>query len=172
MIGKIAVSAANYAIDKPYSYLIPEGMELQPGMRVTVPFGRGNRRCEGVVLSLEAVESGELKTVEQRLDEQPLLSHRSLKMAAFLRERYFCTFYDAIRAMLPAGLWFQSKETVSLTEDRSWKENCKRQPDALALLRFLEDCGGQTEESSLRQVLPEEENTFEIFHTFASFTFS
>ena len=40
MIGKIAVSAANFAIDKPYSYRIPEGMALQPGMRVQVPFGR------------------------------------------------------------------------------------------------------------------------------------
>ena len=66
MVAKIAVSAATYAIDKPYSYRVPEGMAVEPGMRVTVPFGRGNRRCEGVVLSLEAVESGELKTVEQR----------------------------------------------------------------------------------------------------------
>ena len=158
MIGKIAVSAANYAIDKPYSYLIPEGMELQPGMRVMVPFGRGNRAAEGVVLAVESGSEPSLKTVEQCLDQHPVLSDTMLRLAAFLRERYFCTFYDAIRAMLPAGLWFQSKETVSLTEDRSWKENCKRQPDALALLRFLEDCGGQTEESSLRQVLPEEES--------------
>ena len=53
MIAKIAVSAANFAIDKPYSYFVPEGVELQPGIRVTVPFGRGNRTCEGVVLSVE-----------------------------------------------------------------------------------------------------------------------
>ena len=87
MIAKIAVSAATYAIDKPYSYRVPEGMALEPGMRVTVPFGRGNRRCEGVVLSLEQDAPGELKSVERRLDEQPLLSLRGLKMAAFLRER-------------------------------------------------------------------------------------
>ena len=53
MIAKIAVSAATFAIDKPYSYLVPAGMALQPGMRVQVPFGRGNRRTEGVVLSVE-----------------------------------------------------------------------------------------------------------------------
>ena len=50
MIAKIAVSAATFAIDKPYSYLIPEGMTLQPGQRVQLPFGRANRRCEGLVL--------------------------------------------------------------------------------------------------------------------------
>ena len=53
MIAKIAVSAANFAIDKPYSYLVPEGMALLPGQRVQLPFGRGNTRCEGVVLSVE-----------------------------------------------------------------------------------------------------------------------
>ena len=53
MIAMIAVAAANFAIDKPYSYRIPEGMHPMPGMRVTVPFGPGNRITEGVVLSLE-----------------------------------------------------------------------------------------------------------------------
>ena len=156
MIAKIAVSAATYAIDKPYSYRIPEGMVLEPGMRVTVPFGRGNRRCEGVVLSLEAVESGELKTVEQRLDEQPLLSHRSLKMAAFLRERYFCTFYDAIRAMLPGGLWFHSRNSYSLTEDLSWKDAVIRQKDAMKVLSLLSDLGGSADEDRLRQIISRE----------------
>ena len=42
MIAGIAVSAANFAIDKLYSYRIPAGMALQPGQRVQVPFGRGN----------------------------------------------------------------------------------------------------------------------------------
>ena len=41
MIAQIAVSAAVYAIDKPYSYAVPPGMELMPGERVMVPFGRG-----------------------------------------------------------------------------------------------------------------------------------
>ncbi len=48
MIGKIAVSAANFAIDKPYSYWIPQDMALAPGQRVMVPFGRANRRTEGI----------------------------------------------------------------------------------------------------------------------------
>ena len=42
-LARIAVSAAVYAIDKPYCYRIPQGMEVAPGQRVMVPFGRGNR---------------------------------------------------------------------------------------------------------------------------------
>ena len=157
MIAKLAVSAANFAIDKPYSYRIPESMTLRPGQRVIVPFGRGNRRCEGVVLAVEEGNQENLKAVEQLLDEEPVVSEYLLRLAAFVRERYFCTFYDAIRTMLPAGLWFQTKATFSLTEDRSWAEKTIKNPDAAALLKMLDDLGGTTDESVLRQAVPEEE---------------
>ena len=157
MIAKLAVSAANFAIDKPYSYRIPESMVLRPGQRVIVPFGRGNRRCEGVVLSVEEGDQANLKSVEQSLDEEPVVSEYLLRLAAFVRERYFCTFYDAIRTMLPAGLWFQTKATFSLTEDRTWAEKTIKNPDAVAILKMLDDLGGTTDESALRQAVPEEE---------------
>ena len=156
MIAKIAVSAANFAIDKPYSYFIPQGMELSAGMRVMVPFGRSNRHVEGVVLSVEEGSREGIKAVERSLDEEPVLSSTMLRLAAFLRERYFCTFFDAIRVMLPAGLWFRSKDTYGLTEDLSWREKTLRQPDALSILQFLWDCGGSTDGSALRELLPDE----------------
>lgn len=153
MIAKIAVAAATFAIDKPYSYRIPEGMELQPGIRVQVPFGRGNRRTEGVVLSVESGDAENLKPIDLLLDEAPVLTQRMLRLAAFMRERYFCTLYDALRAMLPAGMNFKAKNQIALTQDRTWKEKNIRQEDALALLRFLEDLGGQTEEEALLALL-------------------
>ena len=157
MIAKIAVSAANFAIDKPYSYFIPEGLSLEPGMRVIVPFGRGNRQCEGVVLSLEKGSADGLKAVEQSLDAQPLLTDTMLRLAAFLRTRCYCSFYDAIRAMLPAGLWFQTTERYSLTEDRSWQEKTLRQKDGAALLQILSDCGGSADGAILRNAIADEE---------------
>ena len=156
MIAKIAVSAANFAIDKPYSYLIPEGMRLVPGQRVQLPFGRGNVRCEGVVLAVGEGDEAKLKAVEKCLDETPLLTETQLRLAAFLRERYFCTFYDAIRAMLPAGLWFQAKESFSLTEDRSWRDKKLRKAGAMEVLRLLEDSGGQSDENGLKNLGLEE----------------
>ena len=157
MIAKIAVEAANFAIDKPYSYFVPEGMPLVPGMRVQLPFGRSNRRTEGVVLSVEAGNAAGLKAVESCLDEQPLLNENMLHLAAFLRERYFCTFYDAIRTMLPAGLWYQTKDTYALTEDLSWQGKVLRNPEAALLLQLLQDCGGTADGTVLRQQLSDEE---------------
>lgn len=157
MIAKIAVSAANFAIDKPYSYRIPEGMIVFPGQRVQLPFGQANKRTEGVVLTVETGDEAKLKAIERCLDEHPILTDKQLRLAAFLRERYFCTFYDAIRTMLPAGLWFQSRETFSLTEDRSWKDKTIRKKDALKVLNLLEDLGGQADETALRSLFSDEQ---------------
>lgn len=162
MIAKIAVSAANFAIDKPYSYRIPEGLQVLPGQRVQLPFGRANKRSEGVVLALEQGDESVLKPIDCCLDEQPLLTEKQLRLAAFLRERYFCTFYDAIRVMLPAGLWFRTKNTFSLTADRTWKEKTVRKEQALELLTLLENLGGQAEESALRNLIPEEEKLHDV----------
>ena len=157
MIAKIAVAAANFAIDKPYSYRIPQGMQLQSGVRVTIPFGKSNRQTEGVVIAVEDSSEEGLKPVSRCLDEVPVLSDTMLRLAAFMRERYFCTLYDAIRAMLPAGLWFQTRDTYTLTEDTAWQNASIRQKHARKLLECLHDLGGQAQESALRQVVPEEE---------------
>lgn len=162
MIVKIAVSAATYAIDKPYSYKIPEGMTLQPGQRVQLPFGRANKRTEGVVLTVETGNEEKLKAVERCLDEAPILSEHQLRLAAFLRERYFCTFYECLRVMLPAGLWFQARERISLTGDRSWKEKAIRKDGAAEVLVLLENLGGQAEESALRALIPDEETLSDV----------
>ena len=157
MIAKIAVSAATFAIDKPYSYFFAPGMPIVPGCRVLVPFGRSNRHTEGVVLAVEeGIEEG-LKPIAGCLDDGPILTDTMLRLAAFMRERYFCTLFDAIRAQLPAGLWFQSKNSYSLTEDRSWQEKSLRQEDAKAILSYLSDCGGTADGEALRQLILDEE---------------
>ena len=157
MIAKIAVAAANFAIDKPYSYYVPENLTVRPGQRVMLPFGRANKRTEGIVLTVEDGSADKLKAIERCLDEAPVLTESQLRLAAFLRERYFCTFFDAIRVMLPAGLWFRTKLTVTLTEDRSWKEKTLRKEDARAVLELLENMGGQAQEDALRNLIADEE---------------
>ena len=113
-VAQLAVAAAVYAIDRPYSYRVPEDMPLAAGMRVLVPFGHGNRRTEGIVLSVQEGVAAGLKAVEQMLDDASILTGGQLRLAAFMKERYFCTFYDAVKAILPAGLWFDEKRTLML----------------------------------------------------------
>ena len=115
---KVAVAAAAYWLDRPYDYLIPESLseKIMPGVRVVVPFGRGNRRTEGIVLSLGEAEDRDirLKTVADVLDSEPVLTSEMLRLAVWIRDRYFCTVYDAVHAMLPAGLWYRMESAYSI----------------------------------------------------------
>ncbi len=136
-IAKIAVEAATYAIDKPYSYLVPADMDVSVGCRVLAPFGRGNRTSEGVVLSLEqGVPSGPLKALRLNLDGAPLISQREIKMALWMRQRYFCTFYDAIRTILPAAVWYRHQVIWQLTEQTIPEDLSDKEQ---AVCRFLEE---------------------------------
>ena len=150
MIAQVAVSCAVYAIDQPYSYRVPENMELLPGMRVVVPFGRANRRTEAIVLALTNGSEETLKAISQALDESPVMDDEQLRLAAFVRERYFCTYYDAVKAILPAGLWFRQEKIYRI---RASASDCVsllqgRQTET-ALLAFLEDLGGSAPEGAL-----------------------
>ena len=140
MIARIAVASAVFSMDKPFDYRIPDSLTLQPGQRVRVPFGASNRRTEGIVLAVmpdgaERPDGPALKPVEAALDPEPLLSRAALHLAAFVRERYFCTFYDAVRAILPAGVWFQPRDRYTLAENAAWDDRW-RNPAAQACLLY------------------------------------
>ncbi len=155
-IAKLAVSAATYAIDRPYDYLIPPALEgaLRPGMRAAVPFGRGNKACDGIVLALgDREDIKRLKYVQALLDEEPLLDGSSLQLALWMREHYFCTVYDAMRSMLPAGLWFSLKDCWRLAPgvDREGAYGAAGESKpAQKLVELLLAGGGQAEVGKLR----------------------
>lgn len=116
-IAKIAVSGIPFRLDRPFDYAIPMDMKekVQPGVRVEVPFTRANRRTEGIVLALAPIGAYEkLKPISEVLDETPILTQAQIKLALWMHERFFCTVYEAVKAMLPAGLWFKNgKRRVS-----------------------------------------------------------
>lgn len=153
---KIAVSKAVYAIDKPYDYRVPALLEnrLQPGMRVLVPFGSGNRGAEGMVLALAPGENpAAKKEILAALDEGPVLNEKGVKLALWMREHYFCTVYDAVKAMLPAGLYFALRNTVAIQAgvDREMAyEAAGSSPNAQKLVEILYAWGGEADLEQIR----------------------
>ena len=118
-IAKIAPSGVPYSVDRMYSYRIPEELDGQvyPGVRVTVPFGRGNRRTEGFVMEVTREETDvPLKFLFSVLDAKPLLNDEMLRLAKWMKARYFCTVYDALKTILPAGVWLKYRETYRLSD--------------------------------------------------------
>ena len=116
-IAKVAVSGLLYRLDRPYDYSIPKELSssVKPGVRVIVPYSNSNRRTEGVVLALaETSAFDKLKPITSVLDAEPVLYTEQLKLALWMRERFFCSVYDAVKTMLPSGLWYKDgKRRVS-----------------------------------------------------------
>lgn len=157
-VAMISVSRALYAIDKPYTYLIPSELvsTLRPGMRVLVPFGNGNRGCDGIVLSVsDAPASGTaLKAVLSCLDDEPVLDQEGLQLALWMRERYFCTVYDCVKAMLPSGLYFSLRDRVILCpglDESSALSRLENNKNAHTLLSLLLNWGGCGDMEKIRQ---------------------
>lgn len=106
-IAKVAVENAAYSFDDAFDYAIPEALRaaVQPGVRVLVPFGSGNKKRQGMVFALRAPkEEKKLKNIAAVLDEKPLLNNELLRLAVFLKDRTFCTLFEAAKALLPSGI--------------------------------------------------------------------
>lgn len=101
----VAVDNTAFHFDKLYDYLIPPELQenARPGCRVMIHFGHSLR--QGMIMERHPVESAEgLKSVTELLDSTPVLSEELLLLAQDMKERCFCTLFDACKAMLPAGL--------------------------------------------------------------------
>lgn len=112
---QVALDAAAFGYDLLYSYSVnaEQADRIAPGMRVAVPFGRGNRRRLAMVLKIsrEPAEEGiVLKPVSALLDAEPVLTEELLMLVNWLHEHTFCTWYDAVRAVLPGGLQLRLEE--------------------------------------------------------------
>ncbi len=119
MIANVVVENAAYSFDIAFSYAVPQEMQMniQPGCRVLVPFGRANRARQGMVVSLTDAQADEsLKPVRMLLDYQPLLDTEQLWLMEWLHKRVFCTYYDALRVVVPSGLTMKIKVMCSLNE--------------------------------------------------------
>lgn len=115
---KVAVENTAYHFDKAFDYEIPEELEARalPGCRVLVPFGASGKSRLGMILSLAGEpEFEKVKKIQAVLDDRPLLSEEFLKMAVWMKERYFCTLFEAVKLFLPAGLNLRLARKISLS---------------------------------------------------------
>ncbi len=112
-VAAVAVENSTFSFDKPFSYLLG-GEPCMPGCRVLVPFGRGNKCRQGIVLSVGNEKSeARLKSISQLIDDTPVLNDEMLKLCEWLKDRTFCTYFDAVRAVLPSGMCHRTITTYT-----------------------------------------------------------
>ena len=106
----VAVSNATFHFDKLYTYAVMPAQQdaVRLGSMVLVPFGRGSRARMGVVLACDAEpESSKLKYLFDVAPASACLTPELLKLVYFLRERTFCTYYEAVKAVIPYGAQYK-----------------------------------------------------------------
>ena len=131
MVAQVILNNRKNNIDKTLDYLIPDNMCVKIGMRVCVPLGNGSYKTEGIVISVsESSAYGNLKPIIRTLDREPLCSEDIIKLCVWIKDKYFCSFYQALRLFLPPGLERGVKEikrifitlAISKTEAKTLSE--------------------------------------------------
>ncbi len=139
LIAGIAVEKTAASFDDLFSYLVPDELKesVCVGMRVAVPFGRSNKTRAGVIFTLsEGEHDGKLKSINSAADDGIVLDEEMLRLAGWLKETTFCTYYDAVRTMLPAGLSIKAEEKYSLAPKYSAEELSENENALLTLLKL------------------------------------
>lgn len=143
-IAKVAIENTAYHFDKLFDYLVPETMreQVKEGCRVLVPFGSGSKKRLGMVMSLAGeAELANLKSVSAVLDRAPLLNREMLLMIPWLKDRYFCTLFEAVKLLLPTGINFKIREEYSLAKAWSELEESAFTVIEWQVLQYLQSCG-------------------------------
>ncbi len=141
VIVKVAVEKAVYHFDKLYSYHIPKALgTADVGCRIVVPFGKGNRRCQAIVIEHDTkTDFRKLKPVFAILDDKPLFTAEMLSLAKFVKERTFCSLYDAAMAMLPPGLYMKLKPCYAAVTPRNEEQFEALSANEQAIVEWLEN---------------------------------
>ncbi|MBT9167163.1 MAG: Primosomal protein N' [Syntrophomonadaceae bacterium] len=120
-LAEIIVGIRSENLDRSFTYRVPQGMEIQVGSRVVVPFGR--QRLEGYCIAVigGAEDKGqadfEYKEIEALLDDEPVLTEELIELSAWGAARWLCSRTDLLKAMVPAGLRFTTSKWVTLLEN-------------------------------------------------------
>lgn len=106
-IAAVAIENSAMSFDKAYDYLVDDKYKsLKPGCRVIVPFGKTNKCRQGIIMKITQADtlSQKLKKISQVIDDEPILSEEMIMLVEWLKERTFCTLFDAAKTILPAGM--------------------------------------------------------------------
>lgn len=119
-VAVVVLSGTTRDFDKQYHYLVPENMEgaIKTGVRAIVPFGGGNSLKEGYVIGFaQSSAYKNLKYIRKIIDKEPVLSEAMIDLACWMKERYLCTYSQAIKCMLPAGIGVKSLKVIKLLNE-------------------------------------------------------
>lgn len=152
IVALVALDGATFSFDKLYTYLVPPELHAaaKAGCRALVPFGRGNIKKQCMIFRIEEAEISGLKKIVSVTDKEPVLSKEMLGLCEYMRESVFCTYFDAVRIMLPTGLGLKLVNYYSANEEfasTSLLGNSEQE-----VYEFLSSNGEKSQESIIKDL--------------------
>lgn len=152
LVAAVAVDKCLYPFDKLYDYIVPNSFEgsVGVGRLITVPFGKGNKKRVALVYGLErkACDASKLKPIADISQNGVVLSNEQLSLSVWLKENTFCTYFDAVRTILPPGLNFSICSSYCLGREMA-ADREKLSREELAVLEELETVKSEKKLSQL-----------------------
>lgn len=143
-IAEVVIANNSRELNKKFSYIVPDEMQVLAGARVVVPFGRGNKTVEGIVTGFaDKSNFTKLKNITKVIDEKPLCTPKLLELAEYIQKTSVCTYYQALRLVVASGTKIKTTRWITLLNDNvdiakaSGRSAAKRK-----MLEILVDAGG------------------------------
>lgn len=164
MFAQIVVDINHSALDRFFTYRIPDSLPVKPGHHVFVPFGQGNRLKEGFVISVlenTDLKPDAVKDIASIIEPYPVVLPEQLRLAEWMHKAYHCLLIDALTCMIPAQLRRQRVRektivTVSLADGIDPEEQfflLRNAPVQCAVLQIVRDAG-EIPKSDVGKLLP------------------
>ena len=151
MYANVIIEYGNKAVDKEFTYIVPNNLKdkLQVGHRVMVPFN--NRLIEGFVLGISKDNNSkyELKEINKICDEEPIINKEMLYLGEEIQKRILCSKISIFQAMLPKGLKAKHKDNISIKQNRYIVLN----KEAVIISEYLEKCHYEGQKQILEDLL-------------------
>ena len=139
LVAQVIVNSPSRHTDKKFDYLIPEELKSKVfvGTRVNVPFGKGDKRLEGYVVGL--IKKSTKENLKSIFDAEDTLvfNEKMLELIEWMREKYLCSYIDAIKVIVPSGTSVKSIEYALLKE-----HNCRLGKKEKAIVDIVSAKGG------------------------------
>ncbi len=157
ILAQVFAEKTTINFDKSFSYRVPENMRetVAVGQRVLVPFGKGDKKRQGVIVGVLETENTDdkIKPISKILDEKPIVTDEMLKLAQFMADRYFCTFYDALKPMIPLGINVKVVKSFVLKRDYDEIDMSALSADERLIVDSLFNARGEVKAKKLMEII-------------------
>ncbi len=159
---QIIVSNRSSQVDRPYTYILDGDLKdiVKEGMRVIIPFGKGNKLIKGIVIKIIDYCNNEyrLKKVVDVLDDKPLISKELIELSTWMKEYYLSSYIDAFQPVLPPGDFKEVNTFIEIIEDNYIKNITDDELKIISYLKIngkilLEDLKRELKISNINKVL-------------------